>query len=323
MVRLVDDLLDVSRISRGKIEIRKDRFDLAAMTAEVIADFRGEIERHGVALETAFPDAPIWIDGDRVRLAEVLTNLVQNAIKFTDAGGRIHVRLAAEGDRAELCVRDSGIGIDPAMLPRVFEPFSQADRSIARTRGGLGLGLALVRGLVSGHGGDVRAASDGLGRGAEFTISLPTAARRDPEVRGRPREPAPAASRRILVVEDNGPVAEGMRFLLEHLGHRVRVSPDGASGLAAIREFRPEIALCDIGLPGEMDGYALARAVRSDEALAPTCLVALTGYGQTTDREQALDAGFDLHLTKPVDPKRLEEILAHLPGRRRPARRQA
>ena len=323
MVRLVDDLLDVSRISRGKIEIRKDRFDIAAMTAEVIADFRGEIERHGLALETSLPDAPIWIDGDRVRLAEVVTNLVQNAIKFTEKGGWIRIALAAEGDRARLCVRDSGIGIDPAMLPRVFEPFSQADRSIARTRGGLGLGLALVRGLVSAHGGEVQAASEGLGHGAEFILHLPAAARRELDARSRTARTGPAPDRRVLVIEDNGPVADGMRFLLEHLGHHVRVSADGASGLVALREFLPEIVLCDIGLPGEIDGYALARAVRADPAVAGTCLIALTGYGQTADREQAREAGFDLHLTKPVDPKRLEEILAEPPQTRRPARRQA
>jgi PAS domain S-box-containing protein len=313
MVRLVDDLLDVSRISRGKVEIRKDRFDLAAMTAEVIEDFRGEIGRHGVSLETALPEKALWIDGDRVRLAEVLTNLVQNAIKFTDSGGSIRIALARDGGRSRLAVRDSGIGIDPGMLPRIFEPFSQADRSIARTRGGLGLGLALVRGLVEAHGGEVRAASDGLGRGTEVTVLLPTAERRDREVREKRESRKPAPPRRVVVVEDNVSVADGMRFLLEHLSHEVRVASDGAAGLEAIRSFRPEVVLCDIGLPGEIDGYALARAVRADSTVSGTCLIAITGYGQSSDRERARQAGFDLHLTKPVQPNRLEELLRGLP----------
>jgi PAS domain S-box-containing protein len=323
MVRLVDDLLDVSRISRGKVEIRKDRFDLSAMAAEVVEDFRGEIGRHGLSLETVFPKESIWVDGDRVRLAEVLTNLVQNAIKFTDSGGTIRVTLARDGDRALLSVRDSGIGIDPAMLPRIFEPFSQADRSIARTRGGLGLGLALVRGLVTAHGGEARAASDGIGRGTEVSVLLPTAERRVPEAREKGEARKPAPPRRVVVVEDNVPVADGMRFLLEHLSHEVRVAADGVAGLAAIRAFRPDVVLCDIGLPGEMDGYALAREVRADPAISATCLIAITGYGQSADRERAQQAGFDLHLTKPVQPTRLEELLHGLPRSARGTPRRA
>ncbi len=313
MVRLVDDLLDVSRISRGKVEIRKDRFDLTSMTAEVVEDFRGEIGRHGLTLETGFPKESLWIDGDRVRLAEVLTNLIQNAIKFTDAGGTIRIALARDGDRSRLSVRDSGIGIDPAMLPRIFEPFAQADRSIARTRGGLGLGLALVRGLVEAHGGEARAASEGLGRGTEIAVLLPATERREPGVREKRDVRRPAPPRRVVVVEDNVPVADGMRFLLEHLSHEVRVAPDGAAGLEAIRAFRPDVVLCDIGLPGEMDGYALARTVRADPGISATCLIAITGYGQSADRERARQAGFDLHLTKPVEPSRLEELLRGLP----------
>ena len=314
MVRLVDDLLDVSRISRGKIEIRKDRFDLAVMTEEVAADFRGELARHGLALETVLPDEPIWIEGDRVRVAEVLTNLLQNARKFTDPGGSIRVRLDEAEGRARLRVLDTGIGIDAAMLPHVFEPFSQADRSIARTRGGLGLGLALVRGIITAHGGEVSASSGGLGRGTELTVLLPVAPRRSPDTRASARRPpVPAPPRRVLVVEDNGPVAEGMRFLLEHLRHDVRVAEDGAAGLETIRHFRPDVVLCDIGLPGEVDGYALARSVRSDAEIAGTCLIAITGYGQASDRDRAREAGFDIHVTKPVNPARLEELLSTLP----------
>jgi PAS domain S-box-containing protein len=314
MVRLVDDLLDVSRISRGKIAMRPDRFDFAAAVREVLADFRDECARHGLALEERITGDSVPIDGDRVRLCQVLTNVLRNAIKFTDPGGRIAVDLEREGGRVRLRIRDTGIGIDAAMLPHVFEAFSQADRSIARTRGGLGLGLALVHGIVAAHKGEVRAASEGLGRGAEFTILLPTAGVAVPEAATHsPKAAGTAARRRVLVVEDNAIVADGMRFLLEHLGHDVAVAGDGPSALAAIREYRPDVALCDIGLPGALDGYALARAVRDDPEVADTCLIALTGYGQEGDRRRTEEAGFDLHLTKPVQPSRLEEILAAPP----------
>ena len=314
MVRLVDDLLDVSRISRGKIAMRPDRFDFAAAVREVLADFRDECARHGLALEERITGDSVPIEGDRVRLSQVLTNVLRNAIKFTDPGGRIEVELERQGDRVRLRIRDTGIGIEAAMLPHVFEAFSQADRSIARSRGGLGLGLALVHGIVAAHKGEVRAASEGLGRGAEFMILLPAAAAAVPEEAASPRKPSgTAARRRVLVVEDNAVVADGMRFLLEHLGHDVAVAGDGPSALAAIREYRPDVALCDIGLPGALDGYALARAVRDDPDVADTCLIALTGYGQEGDRRRTEEAGFDLHLTKPVQPSRLEEILAAPP----------
>jgi len=314
MVRLVDDLLDVSRISRGKIAMRPDRFDFSAAVREVLGDFRDECARHGLALEERITGDPVPIEGDRVRLCQVLTNVLRNAIKFTDPGGRIEVDLERDGGRVRLRIRDTGIGIEAGMLPHVFEAFSQADRSIARTRGGLGLGLALVHGIVAAHKGEVRAASEGLGRGAEFTILLPAADAAVPETAATlPKPSRAAARRRVLVVEDNAVVADGMRFLLEHLGHDVAVAGDGPSALAAIREYRPDLVLCDIGLPGTLDGYALARAVRNDPEVADTCLIALTGYGQEGDRRRTEEAGFDLHLTKPVQPSRLEEILAAPP----------
>jgi PAS domain S-box-containing protein len=314
MVRLIDDLLDVSRISRGKIEMRFERFDFAAGTREVLSDFREECARHGLALEERIAQAPMAVLGDRVRLSQVLTNILRNAIKFTDPGGRISVELDRQGDQVRLAVRDTGIGIDAEMLPRVFEAFSQADRSVARSRGGLGLGLALVEGIVQSHHGEARASSPGVGHGSEFTIFLPAAPAGAMEMPAPESLPLrPEAVRRVLLVEDNPVVADGMRFLLEHLGHEVRVAPDGEEALAAVREWRPDVVLCDIGLPGSIDGYALARLIRAHPELAEIRLIAVTGYGQEGDRLRTEEAGFDLHLTKPVQPSRLVEILAAAP----------
>jgi PAS domain S-box-containing protein len=320
MARLVDDLLDVSRISRGKILLHKERLDLTQLVRDTVEDHRRELEAGGLTLDLELPTGPLWLEGDGTRLAQAMENLLSNASKFTDPGGRVGVALSAGADeaagRAEITVRDTGIGMEPEMLGSLFEAFSQADRTLARSRGGLGLGLALVKGLVDLHGGEVEAASEGLGRGSRFTLRLPLAAERNapeeeeaaPPVRG-------TGSRRVLVIEDNADAAESLQMLLELSGFEVTTAADGSAGLETARRFHPDVVLCDIGLPGGLDGYAVARELRADPALQPVHLIALTGYGQAEDRRRAYAEGFDLHLTKPVDPVALKDLLTPSPER--------
>jgi PAS domain S-box-containing protein len=313
LVRLVDDLLDVSRISRGKTLLKKQRLDLVQLVRTAAEDHRFQVNAAGLALSVDVPDGRLWIVGDATRLAQVIGNLLDNAIKFTDPGGRISVSLATSpGDaQASIRVRDTGIGMEAELLERIFDTFTQADRTLARSRGGMGLGLALVRGLVQLHGGEVRATSAGLGQGAEFEIRLPV----EPGVAVplEPVGPPPTVrrSRRVLVIEDNTDCAGSMQQLLELSGHEVTVAPAGEPGVEAARRFHPDVVLCDIGLPGDMDGYAVARALRQDAAFRATYLVALTGYGQEEDCRRSREAGFDVHLTKPIDPVYLEALLAN------------
>jgi PAS domain S-box-containing protein len=310
MTRLVDDLLDVSRISRGKILLRRERLDLVPLVKATLEDHRGLFDAAGLTLTCELADEPLWLEGDPTRLAQIVANLLQNAAKFTNVGGRVSLCLhrAPEGDVAVLEVEDNGIGMDPEMLERLFEPFSQADRSLARSRGGLGLGLALVKGLVELHGGTVEASSRGSGEGSCFRLRIPLS--------GGPaaEEPAAAAettavSRNVLVIEDYADAAESLRLLLELAGHQVEVASNGLAGVEAARRLRPDVVLCDIGLAGGMDGYDVAHTLRAEPELGATYLVALTGYGQEEDRRRALEAGFDRHMTKPVDPAALYELL--------------
>jgi PAS domain S-box-containing protein len=319
MARLVDDLLDVSRISRGKILLRSQRLDLVLLVHATVEDHRSLLEGGGLSLVEELPDRPVWIVGDPTRLSQVLGNFLQNCHKFTNPGGRVtvHLRCEPEEGRAVLTVEDTGIGMEPDILSHLFEPFSQADRSLDRSRGGLGLGLALVKGLVDLHGGIVEASSGGKGHGSTFTVRLPLSREAEDAA-----EPAPAASPgakslRILVVEDNRDSAESLGMLLELCGHRVELAFTGQEGLDAARRFRPDVAVCDIGLPGGMDGYALARALRNSEEAAHARLIALSGYGQEEDKRRAREAGFDEHLTKPVDPGILIRLLEGLPLRAR------
>jgi PAS domain S-box-containing protein len=313
MTRLVDDLLDVSRITRGKILLRYVRLDLARLARDTAEDHRMAVEEAGLTFTLDLPATPVWVVGDPTRIAQVLDNLLHNAVKFTDAGGAIAVRLSAEATacQAMVSVTDTGVGIAPEMLPRVFAIFEQADSSMDRSRGGLGLGLALVKGLVQMHGGEVRAESEGSGRGATFTFWLPLgqAGKAESET------PAPdEKSARVLVIEDNRDAAETLRELLDLHGHEVEVAYSGTEGLAAARCFRPDVVLCDLGLPG-MDGYAVAAELRSSPETARARLIAVSGYGQMEDRDRAREAGFDLHLTKPVDPERLSRLLAEWEAR--------
>jgi signal transduction histidine kinase/DNA-binding response OmpR family regulator len=311
MTRLIDDLLDVSRIANGKIRLRKERCDLTAIVAATIDDYRSVIEQSGLELIVDIPAHPLWTQGDPTRLSQILGNLIHNAHKFTDESGHVIVSLRAERDgrTALLTVRDSGIGMDRETLRSVFDAFSQADRSLDRSRGGLGLGLALVKGLVELHGGTVCVSSEGLGHGTEFRVQLFL----DKTTEAPASKPAPTATRgrscRILIVEDNIDGAESMRMLLRHYGHTVEVAHAGQQGVLLANDWLPEVVLCDIGLPGEMDGYQVARALRENPQLDGLLLIALTGYGRDEDQSKAKDAGFDLHLTKPVDFALLQQAI--------------
>jgi PAS domain S-box-containing protein len=350
MARLVTDLLEVSHLTLGQVQLHRQRLDLARLVRTAAEDRRGAAEQAGLALTVEVPTTPLWVIGDATRLAEVIDNLLDNAIKFTNWGGSVVVRLEDErprglaspgsaGQAADrrgvLRIRDTGAGIERDMLPRLFEPLNQADRSLHRTRGGLGLGLALVKGLVVLHGGTVEARSEGPGRGAEFIVRLPLeeepAALSSPpsplpipqKAGGDQRQmaspsPSPAGQRqadgqarraRVLIVEDNRDAAESLRILLDLLGYEVRVAHTGPDGVSAARAWRPEVVLCDIGLPG-LDGYGVAGALRRDPATSSVRLIAITGYGGDEDRRRSRAAGFDLHLTKPVDPADLQGLLA-------------
>ena len=317
MARLIDDLLDMSRISRGKVLLRKQRLDLTALVRDVAEDHRRSLEAGGLQVTVELPATALWTVGDPTRLAQVLGNVLHNAAKFTDAGGAVAVVLqrAADEKTALVTIRDTGIGMEPAMLGRVFDTFSQADSSLDRSRGGLGLGLALVKGLVELHGGTVGASSPGLNQGTEIRIRLPL---REPAATTAPvAPPAPnaraAKPARVLVIEDNEDAAASLHMLLSLAGHQVETAPSGQAALAAVPNFQPEVVVCDIGLPGGMDGYAVARALRQQPAHGGMLLIALTGYGQDGDKEMSLEAGFDIHLTKPVDFEELQGLLASGP----------
>jgi two-component system CheB/CheR fusion protein len=268
------------------------------------------IANAGLELDVRLPPRPLWVDGDPARLAQALGNVLANAVKFTSRGGHIFVALeesAAPFGMAVLRVRDDGVGINSDLLPRLFDPFAQADRTLDRSRGGLGLGLALVKGLVEQHGGHVHAASDGPGKGAEFTIQLPLVKAPSAEV-SVARNPPHHSTRRVLVIEDNVDAADSLREALMLAQHEVLVAYRGPDGLEKAREFKPDVVLCDIGLP-EMDGYQVARAIRADDQLRNVQLIALTGYALPQDLVKAKEAGFDQHLAKPPSLEKLEEVL--------------
>ncbi|HEX9052839.1 MAG TPA: chemotaxis protein CheB [Anaeromyxobacter sp.] len=306
LARLVDDLLDVTRIANGKLQVERRPVDLRDVARRTAEDHRDLFTTRHVAVEIALPDEPVWIEGDAMRLAQAIGNLLQNAAKFTSSGDSVRLALERADGLAVLRVRDSGVGIEPALIARLFQPFSQADATLNRRLGGLGLGLALVKGLVETHGGTIEASSGGKGKGTEFVVRLPLAAAPAPlEV----APPAAPRSRRILVVEDNLDAAESLRLALELDGHEVFLAHDGPRGIERARELLPEVVLCDIGLPG-MDGYAVAKALRGEPSLRDTLLVALTGYALPEDLRRAAEAGFDAHLTKPATVAGVEEVMA-------------
>jgi CheY-like chemotaxis protein len=271
-------------------------------------DYRSNLEATGLSLDIEAPGAPLWVDGDPVRLTQMVGNLFNNAGRFTDRGGRVQVRITRSGPWVEVTVADTGVGIEPTLLSRLFDPFSQAEQDLARTKGGLGLGLALTKGLVELHGGEITAESPGPGRGSTFRLRLPAS--------GDPAEQKVADARpaertlRILVVEDNHDAAEMLGELLELAGHEVKLAFDAVAALHLAREFRPEVVVSDLGLPGELDGYGLARALRSEEGLRDAYLIALSGYASEEARQRSSAAGFDAHLAKPPDLSKLEATLA-------------
>jgi PAS domain S-box-containing protein len=311
LVRLVDDLLDVSRIIRGKIDLRKERVDLAQVIRRAVETAQPVIDANGHELDVVVPQQPIWVMGDLIRLAQVLANLLTNAAKYTTKPGRIAVMLTQQGGDAVIAVKDQGEGIPPELLPRVFELFVQGDHTLARSQGGLGIGLTLVRRLIEMHNGQVAASSGGTGLGSEFTVRLPMLPENiqaSEASQALARASRKGASKRVLVVDDNVDAANSIAKILRLFGHDVRCVYDGPSALSEAQTYQPEVFVLDIGLPG-MDGYQLAKRLRANDAFKRAPLIAVTGYGQDDDRARSREAGFNYHLTKPVDPEVLHDIL--------------
>jgi PAS domain S-box-containing protein len=318
MVRLIDDLLDISRITRGKLRLRKERVELAAVIRSGIEAARPLIDAQGHQLTVTLPPEPIHLDADSLRLAQVFSNLLNNAAKYTEKGGRIW--LTAERQRSEVVVsvRDTGIGIATEHLSHIFEMFSQVAPALERSQGGLGIGLALVRGLVELHGGNVEARSAGLGKGSEFLVRLAVVATAAPpraETGGDGEKFTAAARLRILVVDDNRDAADSLAIMLRLAGHEVEMANDGLEAVQAAGAFRPDVVLLDIGLP-RMNGYEAARHIREQPWGKDMPLIALTGWGQEEDKRRAQEAGFDHHLTKPVEAEAIQKVLAVFAGAR-------
>jgi two-component system CheB/CheR fusion protein len=311
LTRLVDDLLDVSRITKGKVTLHKERVELHAVVSHAVETARPLMDSRKHQLLVSLPAESVWLEADPARLTQVLANLLNNAAKYTEPGG--HVQLSAEREGAEVILRarDTGIGILPEMLTRIFEPFVQGDRSIDRAQGGLGIGLTLAKTLVEMHGGKVEAHSPGVGKGSEFVVRLPAVAEvkpLGPEALEK-RQVAKTSPLRLLVVDDNPDTVHSLAMLMRLYGHEVLTADSGPAALeAALAEDR-DVILLDIGLPS-IDGYEVARRIRA--RTAKPVLIAMTGYGQPEDREKSREAGFDYHLTKPVDPDRLQDLLANL-----------
>lgn len=310
VVRLVDDLLDVSRIAQGKMELQRAEVDLAEVVDDGLEISRPLLEGRQHSLAVALPRGELLVFGDRFRLAQVVSNLLTNAAKYSDPGGKITITGRRENEQVELRVRDEGVGMTPDLLGRVFDLFEQGARSLDRSAGGLGLGLAIVKNLVGLHGGSVTACSDGPGLGSQFVVRLPRSITPErPQNRpSRPPSPATRKRRRVLIVDDNIDGGEMLELALSTLGHETRFCCDGPSALETVRDFQPQIALIDIGLP-TMDGYELARRLRAELGLRAPTLIAVTGYGQESDRARSRAAGFDHHLVKPVDLSKLDLLL--------------
>jgi two-component system CheB/CheR fusion protein len=314
LTRLVDELLDVTRISRGKIRLQRERVDLVTLVQRTAEDHKMMFAVKDLKLEVEPSPGPIWLDADPIRIAQVIGNLLVNAAKFSRPDGRVVVAVESRAGQALVRVRDDGVGIAPEFLPNLFKPFHQADVTLDRTRRGLGLGLSLVKGLAELHGGTVEARSEGTDRGSEFLVRLPLASDRPPLRVTSRLAVSDTPRRRVLVIEDNLDAAETLQEMLLAWHHQVEVAHDGREGVEKARAFRPDVVLCDIGLP-TMDGYEVARAFRADPALASTFLVAISGYALPEDERKAADSGFNRHLGKPVPVDVIEEVLATSPRR--------
>src|SRR4051812_33168956 len=307
--RLMDDLLDVSRITRGKITLKWDIIDTVPVLETAVESVRRLVEERRHELDVSLPPGPLWVKADATRLEQIVVNLLTNAAKYTESGGRISLSASREGEDVAFSVRDNGVGIPPESLPSMFELFTQGDRTLARSEGGLGIGLTLVKSLAEMHGGSVTARSNGPGTGSEFVVRLPSAS---PAPEGR-KDGAPSTAdqrpcRRVLIVDDNEDMARGMARLLKLLGHAVATAHDGPSAVEAARSHRPDYVLLDIGLPG-MSGYEVAKRLREDGFL-DTVIIAVSGYGQEEDRRRSKLAGFDHHLVKPLDHDALLQLIA-------------
>lgn len=308
MARLLEDLLETSRLCHGRLELRRQPTTLASALLAAVETARPQIDSRGHSLALEVPEEPIWLDADPVRLAQIFSNLLINAAKYTDPGGRIDVRATTLRHQVSVFVRDTGIGITPEQLPRLFDMFAPADPVLGRSQGGLGIGLALTHGLVLLHGGTIEVNSAGRGAGSEFVVTLPRSAAPEKQSMEKAVAADDQRARRIIVVEDNPDAAESLAMSLALAGHQVKMAHDGRQALAVSAVFHPDIALLDIGLP-EINGYELARQIRAQPWGRHILLVAVTGWGQDEDRRSALAAGFDEHLTKPVDPERLMSLV--------------
>lgn len=311
MSRLLDDLLDVSRITRRNLPLHLQRIALADVVASAVETSRPVIESQRHTLEVEPPDKSLFINGDAVRMSQVLANLLNNAAKYTPRGGQIRLRTAREGDEAVIRIIDNGIGIAPHIMPHIFEMFWQEEPAIERTRGGLGIGLSLVKGLVERHGGRIEAHSEGRGKGSTFTVRVPALPASDGVTKASPTDTSQhqADRQRVLVVDDMRDGAEALARLLRHMGHEVSMAFDGEEAIATAERWRPALVLLDIGMP-KMNGYEACKRMRDEDWGKAMTIVALTGWGQEEDRRRSVDAGFDLHLVKPVDPTMLARVLA-------------
>ncbi len=311
LTRLVDDLLDVERITHGKIRLRKEPVELAGMIERGVGTIRSLIASRGHRLVLSIPEGPIVLEGDASRLEQVVTNLLNNAAKYTDPGGEITVSVEGRPEEAVVRIRDTGIGIAPEMLPHVFDMFTQAERTLDRAEGGMGVGLTLSRRLVELHGGRIEARSEGVGKGAEFIVRLPVPAQKIDAAVARPKAGHVEDRIRVLLVEDNRDLADSFRILMETLGHEIHVAREGMAGLDAARARPFDMILVDIGLPG-MSGYEVARRLRVEPVTAKAVVVAVSGYGRDEDKREARAAGFDHYLVKPIDPGALQNLLARV-----------
>jgi len=310
MALLLDDLIDISRITQGKLQLKRETLSLIPVVDAAVEAVRPTLDGKNQQLELSVPSEAILLDADHLRVSQVISNLLMNAVKYSDPGSRIELKCTVLADTLALSVKDNGIGIAPESIAGIFEMFSQVDSVAGRSDGGLGIGLALVKGITELHGGRVEAYSAGLGSGSEFIVHLPLAARPLPSSRAvTDSEQAPSTRLRILIADDNRDAAESLAMLLEMAGHEVRVAHLGRAALSLARMFRPDTALLDIGMP-DLSGYEVAQSLRTETWAANILLIALTGWGQDSDRRRALEAGFDHHLIKPVDPDKLAELIA-------------
>jgi CheY-like chemotaxis protein/anti-sigma regulatory factor (Ser/Thr protein kinase) len=307
LTRLVDDLLDLSRIARGRITLEEMPVEVGELIDQAVETVQGLIREKAHRFLVAKPAGAVYVRGDRTRLVQAISNVIHNAVKYTDSGGQIHLEVLDSDDQVAIRVQDNGTGISADLLPHLFDLFVQSQRTLDRSQGGLGIGLSVVKRLIEMHHGSVEAASQGIGKGSTFTMRLPRIA--PPELPSAVQSTAPTKARRILVVDDNVDAADTLAMLLELDGHEVHAVYGAAEALEAATRIKPDILFLDIGLPG-MDGYEVARQLRARNDLGALRIIALTGYGQPEDRRRSIAAGFNDHLVKPVTPQALETVFA-------------